>query len=75
MSISNVATRYILDQPAVGSVIIGCRLGAPNANHVQDTLNTFSFELTQGDHSRIEAVLRKSRDLIQVIGDCGGEYR
>jgi hypothetical protein len=27
------------------------------------------------DLSTIEAVLMQSRDLMQVIGDCGGEYR
>ncbi|XP_070557983.1 uncharacterized protein [Ptychodera flava] len=75
VSIPNVATRYILDQPAVGGVIIGCRLGVKGAEHISDNLRTFTFDLTQSDTEKIEAVCRRSQDLFARIGDCGDEYR
>ncbi|XP_007237087.3 2,5-diketo-D-gluconic acid reductase A [Astyanax mexicanus] len=74
-SIPNVATRYILDKPAVGGVIVGCRLGVQGAEHIQDTLQSFKVELSPQDLSDIEGVLKRSRDLMSLIGDCGAEYR
>ena len=68
-----MATKYILDQPAVGGVIIGCRLGV--AEHIEDNLRTYKLELSEDDKRKIEAVLSKSNDLMSVIGDCGEEYR
>ena len=72
-SIATVATRYILDRPAVAGVILGVRLGV--ADHHQDNAGVFDFSLDETDNSQIEAVLTKSRDLYQLIGDCGDEYR
>ena len=72
-SIANVATRYILDRPAVAGVILGVRLGV--SDHRQDNAGVFDFSLDEADTSQIEAVLTKSRDLYQLIGDCGDEYR
>lgn len=74
-SIASVATRYILDQPAVGGVIVGCRLGVPGAEHIEDTLRSCALELRPEDVSAINGVLQRSRDLMRVTGDCGGEYR
>ncbi|XP_067096533.1 uncharacterized protein [Osmerus mordax] len=76
-SIANVATRYILDRPAVGGVIVGCRLGVAGAEHIEDTLRSCSPELllTPADLQTIDAVLAHSRHLLQLLGDCGGEYR
>jgi aryl-alcohol dehydrogenase-like predicted oxidoreductase len=73
VSISNVAVRYILDQPTVGGVIIGARLGV--SEHIEDNAKVFSFSLDAEDSDRIDAVSRQSRDLYQIIGDCGDEYR
>ena len=73
VSIPNVAVRYILDRPAVAGVIIGVRLGL--ADHRADNARVFDFTLDSEDHDRIQAVLRKSRDLYHLIGDCGDEYR
>lgn len=73
VGIANVGTRYILDQPAVAGVIVGARLGI--AEHIADNARTFDFALDPADHAAIEAVLAKSRDLLQAIGDCGAEYR
>ncbi|MFQ5969185.1 MAG: aldo/keto reductase [Nitrososphaerales archaeon] len=73
VSIANVAVRYILDRPAVAGVIIGVRLGL--TDHRADNAHVFDFELETEDHDLVERVLRKSRDLYGLIGDCGDEYR
>lgn len=73
MSIANVGVRYILDRPAVAGVIVGARLGV--AQHITDNARVFGFTLDADDLSMIEAVLARSRDLMQLIGDCGDEYR
>jgi aryl-alcohol dehydrogenase-like predicted oxidoreductase/enamine deaminase RidA (YjgF/YER057c/UK114 family) len=70
VSIANVASRFILEQPGVAGVIIGARLG--QQEHVADTLRVFSFSLTDADR----AELRRAMEMLQPIpGDCGDEYR
>lgn len=70
VSIANIATRYILDQPGVAGVIVGARLG--ERAHIDDTLRLFSFSLSDTDRAEIRAAL----DTLQPIpGDCGDEYR
>ena len=70
VSMANVACRYILDQPAVGGIIVGARLGI--SEHREDNLQLFRFSLTKADHAEMdEAVAR----LHQIPGDCGDEYR
>ena len=73
VSIANVGVRYILDRPAVSGVIVGARLGV--AQHIAENTRVFGFALDAGDLAMIETILAKSRDLTQVIGDCGDEYR
>ena len=73
VSIANIAIRYILDRQAVAGVIIGARLGV--AEHVAENAGVFSFQLDADDQEAIEAVLVNARDLYQIIGDCGDEYR
>lgn len=70
VSIANVASRYILEQPAVGGVIIGARLGA--SAHVDDNLRLFSFWLSPEDQAEIDAA---TRAMTMIPGDCGDEYR
>lgn len=70
VSIANVASRFILDQPAVAGVIIGARLG--ERDHIADTLQLFSFRLTDADYAELGAALAT---LQPVPGDCGDEYR
>lgn len=77
-SIASVAMRYVLDRPAVGGVIVGCRLGVAGAGqHISDSLRSCSsdLQLMAEDLSAIEAVTQRSRDLMAIIGDCGDEYR
>lgn len=73
VSIANVGVRYVLDCPAVAGVIVGARLGV--AQHLADNARVFDFTLNDEDLASIEAVLAKSRDLFELIGDCGDEYR
>src|SRR5579864_7385570 len=72
-SIANVATRYILDKPAVAGVIIGTRLGI--SENKSDNLKVFSLKLDSNDNEKINAITAKSNDLFDTIGDCGDEYR
>ena len=73
VSISDVAVRYILDRPDVAGVIVGVRLGV--ADHREDNSRAFQFSLAPEDLGHIQSVLSRSRDLYQIIGDCGDEYR
>ena len=70
VSIANVACRYMLDLPAVGTVIIGARIG--EREHIQDNLRVFGFSLTKKDRSDIEYAVTR---LDPLPGDCGDEYR
>ena len=73
VSIANVASRYILNCPAVAGVIVGARLGV--SEHRQDNARVFEFALDAADEEAIGAVTGQSRDLLAIIGDCGDEYR
>jgi aryl-alcohol dehydrogenase-like predicted oxidoreductase len=73
VSISNVAIRYILEQPAVGGVIVGARLGI--SEHLADNAQVFGFTLDGEDLNLIDGISGQSRDLYELIGDCGDEYR
>jgi aryl-alcohol dehydrogenase-like predicted oxidoreductase len=73
VGIANVATRYILDKPAVAGVIIGARLGI--ADHIKSNSHVFNFSLDKSDYDDIEAVCTNSNNLFETIGDCGDEYR
>lgn len=73
VSIANVASRYILDKPAVAGVIIGTRLGI--VDHRNNNINVFNFSLDKTDYDVIDKICIKSNNLFEVIGDCGDEYR
>jgi aryl-alcohol dehydrogenase-like predicted oxidoreductase/enamine deaminase RidA (YjgF/YER057c/UK114 family) len=70
VSMANVACRAILEQPAVGGVIIGARLG--KAEHIEDNLRLFEFELDDQSQAEIAEALDS---LTPIPGDCGDEYR
>ncbi|MDX2243764.1 MAG: aldo/keto reductase [Leptolyngbyaceae cyanobacterium bins.302] len=73
VSIANVAVRAILDQPAVGGVIIGARLSI--SEHLQDNTKVFDFSLDADDYAKLDTISAQARDLFKIIGDCGDEYR
>jgi aryl-alcohol dehydrogenase-like predicted oxidoreductase/enamine deaminase RidA (YjgF/YER057c/UK114 family) len=70
VSIANVATRWVLDQPAVAAVIVGARLG--ESEHRADNERVFSFKLDGEDHALLDAAFAKTQS---IPGDCGDEYR
>ena len=70
VSLSNVASRWVLDHPAVAAVIVGARLG--EREHRADNLGTFAFELDAEDKMHIAAALGQGT---MLPGDCGDEYR
>jgi len=74
-SISNVATRWVLDFPYVGAVIVGARMGI--SEHTADNAASFGWSLDEDDRATIESILGKSRRvaMFESMGDCGGEYR
>ena len=73
VSMANVAVRYILEQPMVAGVIVGARLGI--SEHLEDNARVFNFSLKEEDYQKLDLVLVKARNLSQLIGDCGDEYR
>lgn len=70
VSISNVATRWVLEQARVAGVIIGARLG--ERFHGADNLRLFSFALDAEDRATLQAAFAATTP---IPGDCGDEYR
>lgn len=62
VSITNVTSRYMLDKPAVGGLIIG----AGTANHLEENLKVFDFNLDRNDTNDIEEARKQ---LTQPEGD------
>ena len=78
VSLANVATRWVLQQPAVGAVIVGTRLGV--SDHVDQNIRVFGFELDAEDMASVDrAALGGNRSktgaVYEALGDCGHEYR
>jgi aryl-alcohol dehydrogenase-like predicted oxidoreductase len=73
VSIANVAVSYILTQPTVAGAIVGTRLGV--SAHIENNARVFTLNLDTDDLRQIESVGERSRNLLQLIGDCGDEYR
>jgi aryl-alcohol dehydrogenase-like predicted oxidoreductase len=75
VSVSNVATRWVLDFEFVGEVIVGTRWGV--SDNAEDNLKVCGLRLDGDDRMQLETVLRRSRrdEMVTVLGDCGGEYR
>ncbi|WP_299870189.1 aldo/keto reductase [uncultured Hoeflea sp.] len=70
VSISNVATRWVLEHAHVAGVIIGARLG--ENQHRDDNLNLFRFELDADDKAMLDRAFEAATP---IPGDCGDEYR
>ncbi|KAL9562605.1 hypothetical protein ACKAV7_013169 [Fusarium commune] len=75
VNISNIATRWVLDFPYVGAVIIGARIGM--SEHTSDNATTLGWRLDDNDRRLIEEVLDRSNraGMFEAMGDCGNEYR
>lgn len=70
--IAAVATRWVLDIPAVSAVIVGCRLSAASGKYTASNLAAFSLSLDDQDRALISAA---QEGLADIPGDCGDEYR
>jgi aryl-alcohol dehydrogenase-like predicted oxidoreductase len=69
-SIANLSSRFILDQPAVGAVIIGARLG--QSEHIHSNCQLLDEPLDDESVRQIDDALKQ---LQAIPGDCGDEYR
>jgi aryl-alcohol dehydrogenase-like predicted oxidoreductase len=56
-NIANIAQRYVLETPAVASVLIGVR----NTDHIDENVRTHSFQLKEDERDVIDAVVAKRR--------------
>ena len=70
VAIANVATRWILDHPAIGAVIVGARL--TENQHRASNADMFDLNLEDQDRYAIDEALS---GLGSVPGNCGQEYR
>ncbi len=70
VSISNVSTRWVLEQTGVAGVIIGARIG--EREHRADNVKLFSFSLDDEDFTLLDKAFEGSA---MIPGDCGDEYR
>ncbi|MEM8916601.1 MAG: aldo/keto reductase, partial [Pseudomonadota bacterium] len=70
VSISNIATRWVLDHSSVTAVIVGARLG--ESEHRADNLRAFDCTLDEVDQA---ALTEAFEQLTPMPGDCGDEYR
>ena len=70
VSVTNVATRWVLEQPHVAGVIIGVRPG--ENDHRADNAQIFEFSLDDEDHAILN---RAFSGTAPIPGDCGDEYR
>lgn len=74
VSLSTVATRWVLDQPRVAAAIVGARY----ARHLPKTLEVFGMALDADDRARIGAVLARSNGpngpVYGLEGDRNGRH-
>ena len=70
VSVSNVASRWVLDHDATAGVIVGARLG--EGEHRADNRRILDLALDADDRAAITAA---TEALTPVPGDCGDEYR
>ncbi|RDW80111.1 putative endoribonuclease l-psp protein [Coleophoma cylindrospora] len=70
--IAAVATRHVLDLPAVKAVIVGSRLSKESDKYTASNLAAFSFTLDEQDR---EMIRKAQESLSDIPGDAGDEYR
>lgn len=70
VSVANIASRYILENPNVAAVIVGARLG--ERNHIQDNKKILAIDLSAED---INTIKEAQKMLLPIPGNCGDEYR
>jgi len=70
VSISNVASRWVLDHASVAAIIVGARIG--ESEHRSDNLKAFGFALDEADRALLDEAFAGTTP---IPGDCGDEYR
>ena len=70
VSIATIASTFIKQQPAVGAVIIGARMGV--SEHILENKKVLDNHLSTKELDLIKTVLAKGQS---IPGDCGDEYR
>jgi aryl-alcohol dehydrogenase-like predicted oxidoreductase/enamine deaminase RidA (YjgF/YER057c/UK114 family) len=70
VSLANISTRFILENPAVAAVIVGARLG--HSEHIMDNVKMLDIDLSKED---IDKITNAQSALKPIPGDCGDEYR
>jgi aryl-alcohol dehydrogenase-like predicted oxidoreductase/enamine deaminase RidA (YjgF/YER057c/UK114 family) len=70
VSMGKVASRFVLEQAAVGAVIVGARLG--ESEHIEDNRAMLDFTPDAAEWEMLGAALS---ELAPIPGDCGDEYR
>lgn len=70
VSISNVATAWVLGHASVAAAIIGARIG--EREHRGDNLKVFDVALDSADQALLDAAFG---GMTPIPGDCGDEYR
>lgn len=70
VSIATIASAYIKEQPAVGGVIIGARMGV--SEHILENKKVLDIQLSAAELAQIKTILAKGQS---IPGDCGDEYR
>lgn len=70
VSVSNVATRWVMQHAHVAGTIIGARLG--ESQHRDDNLKVFDVALTAEDEAQLAEAFA---GMTSIPGDCGDEYR
>lgn len=70
VSLSNIASRWVLEHQSVAGIVVGARLG--ENEHRADNLRVFSFNLDADDHAVLNTAFAQTQ---AIPGDCGDEYR
>jgi hypothetical protein len=72
-TICDLSFWLLVEQTSVAGSMVGVRLGL--SEHIKDTNAIFSLELDEEDMNSISEASREGRNLMEIIGDCGDEYR
>jgi aryl-alcohol dehydrogenase-like predicted oxidoreductase len=70
VSMANISTRFMLENPHVAAVIVGARLG--QSEHIADNQKMLEIGLSPEDVRQIQTA---QQALVPIPGDCGDEYR
>ncbi|KAK8063903.1 beta-glucosidase [Apiospora saccharicola] len=70
LSVSNVATRWVLDFPYVGAVIVGARMGI--SEHTEENIASLGWSLSEEDQQALELLTDNGTGVNACIGHISG---